>query len=69
MAQAPPRKGTYTKFVTNLHKEQLANIQAKNQQELELLDDIKAFMKQKAIIEKSYAEGLLKLSSVYGSKK
>ena len=26
-------------------------------------------MKQKAAIEKSYAEGLLKLSSVYGSKK
>ena len=26
-------------------------------------------MKQKAAIEKTYAEGLLKLSSVYGSKK
>ena len=45
------------------------NLQGKNQSELDLLDDITKFMKQKAAIEKSYAEGLLKLSSVYGSKK
>jgi len=67
--QPPPRKGAYNKTVSNLHKEQLANIQAKNQQELDLLDDIKAFMKQKSTIEKNYAEGLLKLSAVYGTKK
>ena len=69
MAQPPPRKGAYNKEVANLHKEQLVNVQAKNQQELDLLDDIKAFMKQKATLEKNYAEGLLKLSSVYSSKK
>jgi len=69
MAQPPPRKGAYNKTVTALHKEQLANIQAKNQQESDLLDDIKAFMKQKSTIEKNYAEGLLKLSAVYGTKK
>ena len=34
-----------------------------------MLDDMTKFMKQKAAIEKTYAEGLLKLSSVYGSKK
>ena len=45
------------------------NLQSKNQNELDLLDDIKNFMKQKATIEKTYAESLLKLSSVYGSKK
>ena len=69
MAQPPPRKGAYNKFVQNLHKEQLSKLQAKNQQELDLLEDIRNFMKQKAAMEKHYAEGLLKLSSVYGSKK
>ena len=53
----------------NLHKDQTSKLQAKNQQELDLLDDIRNFMKQKAAIEKHYAEGLLKLSSVYGTKK
>ena len=33
------------------------------------MDDIKNFMKQKATIEKTYAESLHKLSTVYGSKK
>ena len=61
--------GAYNKFVVNLHKEQTSKLQAKNQQELDLLDDIRNFMKQKAAIEKHYAEGLLKLSSVYGTKK
>ena len=85
MAQPPPRKGdfsgllrawwrtlisgAYNKFVVNLHKEQTSKLQAKNQQELDLLDDIRNFMKQKAAIEKHYADGLLKLSSVYGTKK
>ena len=56
MAQPPPRKGAYNKFVQNLHKEQFAKLQAKNQQELDLLDDIRNFMKQKVAIEKHYAE-------------
>ena len=50
-------------------QEHFGNLQGKNQLELDLLDDISKFMKQKATIEKTYAEGLLKLSSVYGSKK
>merc|ERR1712079_624940 len=41
----------------------------KNQQELDLLDDIRNFMKQRAAIEKLYADGLIKLSSHYGTKK
>ena len=41
MAQPPPRKGAYNKFVLNLHKEQYGKLQAKNQQELDLLDDIR----------------------------
>ena len=50
-------------------QEHFGNLQGKNQLELDLLDDISKFMKQKAAIEKTYAEGLLKLSSVHGSKK
>ena len=64
-----PISGAYNKFVVNLHKDQTSKLQAKNQQELDLLDDIRNFMKQKAAIEKHYADGLLKLSSVYGTKK
>ena len=41
MAQPPPRKGAYNKFVLNLHKDQFSKLQAKNQQELDLLDDIR----------------------------
>ena len=41
MAQPPPRKGAYAKFVVNLHREQFNKLQAKNQQELDLLDDIR----------------------------
>ena len=41
MAQPPPRKGAYNKFVVNLHKEQYTKLQAKHQQELDLLDDIR----------------------------
>ena len=50
-------------------QEHFNNLQGKNQSELDLLDDIKNFMKQKAAIEKTYAESLHKLSTVYGSKK
>jgi hypothetical protein len=41
MAQPPPRKGAYAKFVVNLHREQFNKLQAKNQQELDLLDDLR----------------------------
>ena len=43
MGQPPPRKGAYNKFVMNLHKDQFNKLQAKNQQELDLLDDIRLF--------------------------
>ena len=61
------RPGFYLLIV--LIQDHFNNLQSKNQNELDLLDDIKNFMKQKATIEKTYAESLLKLSSVYGSKK
>lgn len=57
---------TYLEYDFGLLQEHFNNLHGKNQSELELLDDITKFMKQKAALEKTYAEGLLKLSSVYG---
>ncbi|XP_037070094.1 protein nervous wreck-like [Pollicipes pollicipes] len=67
--QNPPRKTTHAKFLKSLHAEQLSRVQAKNQQECDLLEDIRNFTKQRAAVEKSYAEALLKISSAYLHKK
>ena len=64
-AAPPPRKGAYSKHVVNLHKDQLTKLQAKHAQEIDLLEDIRTFTKQKAALEKAYADGLLKLSTSY----
>jgi hypothetical protein len=34
-------QGNYTKFLKNLHAEQVAKLQAKNQHECDLLEDIR----------------------------
>ena len=65
----PPRKGAYTKHITALHKDQYIRIQAKNAQELELMEDVHGYMKKRAVIEKTYADALLKLTSQYQSHK
>ncbi|XP_046674644.1 protein nervous wreck isoform X2 [Homalodisca vitripennis] len=67
--QPPPRKGNYAKFLKNLHAEQLAKLQLKNQNECELLDDIRNFIIKRSAIEKSYSEALLKISSAFLNKK
>uniref|UniRef100_A0A8D8YCV8 F-BAR and double SH3 domains protein 2 n=1 Tax=Cacopsylla melanoneura TaxID=428564 RepID=A0A8D8YCV8_9HEMI len=67
--QPPPRKGNYVKFLKNLHTEQIAKLQLKNQNECDLLDDIRNFILKKSAIEKSYAEALLKISSHFLNKK
>ncbi len=60
----PPRKGAYTKHVQGIHKQQWTAIQSKNAQEVVLLDNIKAFFKQKAALDKQYQEGLTKICAV-----
>ncbi|XP_023172374.2 protein nervous wreck isoform X5 [Drosophila hydei] len=67
--QPPPRKGNYVKFLKNLHTEQVAKLQLKNQHECDLLEDIRQFTIKRSAIEKSYSEGLLKISSQYLNKK
>ncbi|KAL7049744.1 hypothetical protein ACKWTF_003837 [Chironomus riparius] len=67
--QQPPRKGNYTKFLKNLHTEQLAKLQLKNQHECDLLEDIRTFVIKRSAIEKQYSEALLKVASSYLNKK
>ncbi|KAL6268816.1 hypothetical protein P5V15_001940 [Pogonomyrmex californicus] len=63
------RQGNYAKFLKNVHAEQAAKLQAKNQHECDLLEDIRNFTIKKSAIEKSYSEALLKISSAYLNKK
>lgn len=62
-------QGNYTKFLKNLHTEQLAKLQLKNQHECDLLEDIRTFVIKRSAIEKTYSEALLKVSSAYLNKK
>ncbi|XP_053956013.1 protein nervous wreck isoform X8 [Anastrepha ludens] len=63
------RSGNYVKFLKNLHTEQVAKLQLKNQHECDLLEDIRQFTIKRSAIEKSYSESLLKISSQYLNKK
>ncbi|CAH2103644.1 unnamed protein product [Euphydryas editha] len=67
--QPPPRKSNYTKFLKNLHAEQIAKLHAKNQHECDLLEDLRTYTIKRSAIEKSYSEALLKISSAYLNKK
>ncbi|XP_012279354.1 F-BAR and double SH3 domains protein 2 isoform X2 [Orussus abietinus] len=62
-------QGNYAKFLKNVHTEQASKLQAKNQHECDLLEDIRNFTIKKSAIEKSYSEALLKISSAYLNKK
>ncbi|CAG5039396.1 unnamed protein product [Parnassius apollo] len=67
--QPPPRKSNYTKFLKNLHTEQISKLHAKNQHECDLLEDLRTYIIKRSAIEKSYSEALLKISSAYLNKK
>lgn len=62
-------KGNYSKFLKNLHAEQITKLQLKNQHECDLLEDIRTFVIKRSVIERTYSENLLKLSSSYLNKK
>ncbi|XP_073956214.1 FCH and double SH3 domains nervous wreck [Choristoneura fumiferana] len=65
----PKLLSNYTKFLKNLHTEQIAKLHAKNQHECDLLEDLRTYTIKRSAIEKSYSEALLKISSGYLSKK
>ena len=69
MKSIPPRNGNIVKFLKNHHQEQLDKLVLKNQLEIGIVEDIRNFVKQKCSLEKSYAEGLLKLSTNFQNKK
>lgn len=65
----PPRSHNLAKFLRNHHQEQVDKLLLKNQIEVGIVEDIRSFVKQKCLIEKCYAESLLKLSSNFQNKK
>ncbi|XP_060556810.1 F-BAR and double SH3 domains protein 2-like, partial [Ruditapes philippinarum] len=62
MPQPPPRKVKPSAQLKTLHSEQLSKLQAKHQQEFDLLEDIRTFARQRSVLEKEYAQGLQKLT-------
>ncbi|XP_041121492.1 F-BAR and double SH3 domains protein 1-like isoform X1 [Polyodon spathula] len=63
--QPPPRKMKVTQEVKVTFAEQAAKLQSKQQQESELLEEIRSFSKQRAAIEKDYGQALHRLASQY----
>nr|XP_033783400.1 F-BAR and double SH3 domains protein 1 isoform X2 [Geotrypetes seraphini] len=63
--QPPPRKVKVTQEVKVRFGEQLSSLQNKQQQETDLLEDIRSFSKQRAAIEKEYGQALQRLASQY----
>ncbi|MEE6478612.1 hypothetical protein FKM82_011893 [Ascaphus truei] len=63
--QPPPRKVKVTQEVKVRFGEQLSSLQNKQQQDTELLEDIRSFSKQRAAIEKEYGQALQRLAGQY----
>lgn len=57
------------KYLKNHHQLQIEKLLVKNQWEIDIAEDIRNFVKQKCNLDKSYAEGLLKLSTNFQHKK
>ncbi|KAM9312425.1 F-BAR and double SH3 domains protein 1 [Gastrophryne carolinensis] len=66
--QPPPRKVKVTQVVKVRFGEQLSSLQNKQQQDTELLEDIRSFCKQRAAIEKEYGQALQRLASQFLKK-
>ncbi|XP_070197657.1 F-BAR and double SH3 domains protein 2-like isoform X2 [Littorina saxatilis] len=59
----PPRKVKPAVALKHIHAEQVSKLQAKHQQECDILEDIRTYYRQKATLEKEYAQGLLKVTT------
>ncbi|KAF9791498.1 hypothetical protein SFRURICE_010972, partial [Spodoptera frugiperda] len=62
----PTVKSNYTKFLKNLHTEQIAKLHAKNQHECDLLEDLRTYTIKRSAIEKSYSEVRIEVVRVFG---
>ena len=69
MKTLPQRNGNLLKFLKSHHQDQVEKLLQKNQLEIEIVEDIRSFVKQKCSLDKSYAESLLKLSTNFQSRK
>ncbi|XP_071951653.1 F-BAR and double SH3 domains protein 2-like [Antedon mediterranea] len=67
--QPPPRKVKITQVLRNVQNEQLSRIHAKHQSDLDILDDIREFAKQRSIIERVCAQSLQKLVAQFQQKR
>ncbi|KAJ6655459.1 hypothetical protein lerEdw1_005160 [Lerista edwardsae] len=65
MMQPPPRKVKLTQEVKVRFIEQLSSLQNKQQRELELLEDIRSYSKQRSAIEREYGQALQRLASQF----
>ncbi|XP_066480099.1 F-BAR and double SH3 domains protein 1 [Tiliqua scincoides] len=63
--QPPPRKVKLTQEVKVRFIEQLSSLQNKQQRELELLEDIRSYSKQRSAIEREYGQALQRLASQF----
>ncbi|KAK7921955.1 hypothetical protein WMY93_008857 [Mugilogobius chulae] len=60
--QLPPRKVKESQQVKQLFSDQISKLQSKQHQDTELLDEIRLFTKQRAVIEKDYGQALQRLA-------
>ncbi|KAM9356638.1 F-BAR and double SH3 domains protein 1-like [Symphorus nematophorus] len=63
--QPPPRKVKESQQVKLVFSEQISRLQTKQHQDTELLEEIRSFSKQRAAIEKEYAQALQRLAVQY----
>ncbi|XP_062986117.1 F-BAR and double SH3 domains protein 1 isoform X2 [Elgaria multicarinata webbii] len=66
--QPPPRKVKLTQEVKVRLIEQLSSLQNNQQRELELLEDIRSYSKQRSAIEREYGQALQRLASQFVKK-
>ncbi|KAK6172573.1 hypothetical protein SNE40_016202 [Patella caerulea] len=59
----PPRKVKPSVALKNIHSEQVSKLQTKHQQECDLLEDLRTYCQKRSVLEKEYAQGLLKLTN------
>ena len=69
MKTLPSKTDNLVQNLKNHHQQQIEKLLLKNQLEIDIVEDIRNFVKQKCNLEKNYAEGLLKLSTNFQNKK
>ncbi|XP_071500036.1 uncharacterized protein [Diadema antillarum] len=67
--QPPPRKAKIGQDLKNVQHEQWTKLQSKHQADTDILDDVREFSKQRAAIERIYAQSLTKLASQFLQKR